>query len=59
MRRYRETQSEYIRNKIAEYMGNKPCPTCHGNRLRPEALAVTVDDSNILTRDQIGRSTRH
>ncbi len=49
MRRYRETQSEYIRNKIAEFMGNKPCPTCHGTRLRPEALAVTIDDTNILT----------
>ena len=48
MRRYRETQSEYIRNKISEYMSNKPCPTCHGKRLRPEALAVTVNDANIL-----------
>jgi excinuclease ABC subunit A len=48
MRRYRETQSEYIRNKITEYMSNKPCPACGGNRLRPEALAVTVNDSNIL-----------
>ncbi len=48
MRRYRETQSEYIRNKISEYMSNKPCPACHGNRLRPEALAVTVNEANIL-----------
>lgn len=48
MRRYRETQSEYVRNKITEYMSNKPCPACGGNRLRPEALAVTVNDSNIL-----------
>lgn len=48
MRRYRETQSEYIRNKITEYMSNKPCPACGGNRLRPEALAVTVNGSNIL-----------
>ncbi len=48
MRRYRETQSEYIRNKISEYMSNKPCPVCHGKRLRPEALAVTVNDANIL-----------
>ncbi len=48
MRRYRETQSEYIRNKITEFMSNKPCPACGGNRLRPEALAVTVNDSNIL-----------
>ena len=47
-RRYRETQSEWIRNKIAEYMTHKPCPVCHGKRLRPEALAVTVSDRNIL-----------
>ncbi len=47
-RRYRETQSEYIRNKISEFMSNKPCPTCGGNRLRPEALAVTINDVNIL-----------
>jgi excinuclease ABC subunit A len=42
-RRYRETQSEYIRSKISEYMTDRPCPTCQGKRLRPEALAVTVD----------------
>ncbi len=48
MRRYRETQSEYIRNKISEFMSNKPCPTCGGNRLRPEALAVTINNVNIL-----------
>ncbi len=48
MRRYRETQSEYIRNKISEFMTDKPCPTCGGKRLRPEALAVTVDDRNIV-----------
>jgi excinuclease ABC subunit A len=47
-RRYRETNSEYIREKISEYMSDRPCPTCHGKRLRPEALAVTVNDANIL-----------
>jgi len=47
-RRYRETNSEYIRNKITEFMSNRPCPTCGGKRLRPEALAVTVDDHNII-----------
>ena len=47
-RRYRETNSEYIRNKISEYMTDRPCPTCKGNRLRPEALAVTVDNANIV-----------
>ncbi len=47
-RRYRETQSEYVRNKIAEFMSDRPCPTCKGNRLRPESLAVTVGDYNIV-----------
>ncbi|MCJ7661447.1 MAG: excinuclease ABC subunit UvrA, partial [Anaerolineales bacterium] len=48
MRRYRETNSEYIRSRIAEFMGNKKCPTCGGRRLRREALAVTIDDVNIV-----------
>jgi excinuclease ABC subunit A len=48
MRRYRETNSEYIRSKISEYMSDRPCPTCKGARLRKEALAVTINDANIL-----------
>ena len=48
MRRYRDTSSEYIRNKINEFMTDKPCQTCQGKRLRSEALAVTVDDRNII-----------
>jgi excinuclease ABC subunit A len=47
-RRYRETNSEYIREKISEYMSDRPCPTCKGKRLRPEAIAVTVNDVNII-----------
>ena len=47
-RRYRETNSEYIREHITEYMSDKPCPTCHGQRLRPEAIAVTVSGANII-----------
>jgi excinuclease ABC subunit A len=47
-RRYRETNSEYIREKINEFMSDRPCPTCNGQRLRPEAIAVTVDDTNII-----------
>ncbi len=41
-RRYRETASDYIREKIEEVMAQVPCATCNGRRLRPEALAVTV-----------------
>ncbi len=47
-RRYRETNSEYIREHITEFMSDKPCPTCKGKRLRPEALAVTVGGANII-----------
>lgn len=47
-RRYRETNSEWIREKISEYMSDRPCPTCKGKRLNPAALAVTVDDVNIV-----------
>ncbi len=47
-RRYRETNSEYIRSKISEFMSDRPCPTCNGARLNPGALAVTVADANIV-----------
>ncbi len=41
-RRYRETDSEYSREKIEEYMTLRPCPDCKGARLRPESRAVLV-----------------
>jgi excinuclease ABC subunit A len=47
-RRYRETNSDYVRSKISEFMTDRPCPACKGARLRPEALAVTVDGANII-----------
>lgn len=47
-RRYRETNSEWIREKISEFMSDRPCPTCKGQRLNSAALAVTVDDVNIV-----------
>lgn len=46
-RRYAETSSEYIRSKLEEFMSVRPCPTCQGKRLKPEALAVTVAGKNI------------
>ncbi len=46
-RRYRETDSDYIREKIESLMAQVPCSTCAGKRLRPEALAVTVADNPI------------
>lgn len=47
-RRYSETNSEYIREKIGEVMSERICPVCHGARLRREALAVTVNQANIV-----------
>ncbi len=47
-RRYKETNSEYIREKISEFMSDRPCPSCKGRRLNPAALAVTVDGVNIV-----------
>jgi excinuclease ABC subunit A len=41
-RRYRETDSDYSKEKIEEYMNLRPCPDCHGARLRPESRAVLV-----------------
>ncbi|MHC1771188.1 MAG: excinuclease ABC subunit UvrA [Flexilinea sp.] len=47
-RRYNETNSEYIRSKITEYMTDKPCQVCNGQRLKPETLAITICDQNII-----------
>ena len=46
-RRYRDTQSDASRKELEEYMGECPCPACQGQRLRPEALAVTVGGMSI------------
>ncbi len=47
-RRFRETNSEYSRQRIMEFMSDRPCASCKGARLRPEALGVTVLGDNIL-----------
>jgi len=47
-RRYRETDSDYVRGEIERYMAANPCPACKGARLKPESLAVTVGDLNIV-----------
>ena len=46
-RRYNETSSEYSRSEIEDCMSEVLCPDCHGNRLKPESLAVTVGGKNI------------
>ncbi len=46
-RRYRETDSDYVRQEIERHMAANPCPACGGARLKPESLAVTIDGTNI------------
>ena len=46
-KKYRETFSESMKAEYETYMRITPCPACHGQRLKPEALAVTVGDKNI------------
>ena len=46
-RRYKETDSTQMRERIEEYMSFRPCPACDGARLKPEVLAVTVGGQNI------------
>ena len=47
-RRYRETNSDYSREKIEEYMAEIPCPKCKGNRLKKEVLSVLIGGKNII-----------
>ena len=47
-RRYKRTESDYMRTQIERYMSARPCPSCDGKRLRPEALAVQVCGLSIM-----------
>ncbi|MSQ32214.1 MAG: excinuclease ABC subunit UvrA [Dehalococcoidia bacterium] len=47
-RRYKGTESDYIRQEIERYMTATPCEACDGKRLKPESLAVTISDKNIV-----------
>jgi excinuclease ABC subunit A len=57
-RRYRDTDSSQQRERIEEYMSFRRCPVCHGARLKPEVLAVTVGELNIhqFTRMSVTRA---
>jgi excinuclease ABC subunit A len=46
-RRYQETDSDFIRREIGQFMQQQRCPTCHGQRLSEEALSVLIDGKNI------------
>ncbi|MCX5993848.1 MAG: excinuclease ABC subunit UvrA, partial [Chloroflexi bacterium] len=47
-RLYRETESENRRAEIERYMSASPCPVCQGKKLKPESLAVRIDEKNIM-----------
>ena len=47
-RRHRETDSDFVRKDIERFMRVRECQTCHGARLKPAVLAVTVNDLNIV-----------
>ncbi|MDA0232997.1 MAG: excinuclease ABC subunit UvrA, partial [Chloroflexi bacterium] len=57
-RRHGETESDAVREDIGRYMSQRPCATCGGDRLKPEALAVTVLGMNIMqvTRQSVERA---
>ncbi len=46
-RRWRETESDWIRDELARYQANKDCAVCGGYRLKPEALAVKIDGRHV------------
>ncbi len=46
-RRYRESDSDFVKGEIERYMNNMVCPVCQGKRLKPEVLAITVNDKSI------------
>ena len=47
-RRYEATASDYVKEELERYQAERPCPTCHGARLKPEVLAVTVEGQSIV-----------
>ncbi len=47
-RRYKDTESEWMKDEIAKYMSRRPCDVCHGKRLKPEALSVMVSAKGIM-----------
>ena len=48
-RRYRETDSSWVREEFENYQNNQPCGSCNGFRLRPEALAVKIANLHVAT----------
>ncbi|MGY2085311.1 excinuclease ABC subunit UvrA [Blastococcus sp. SYSU DS0539] len=59
-RRHDDTDSDYMRDKYEGYMRDVPCPVCHGTRLKPEILAVKLNDRSIaeVTNLSIGEASQ-
>jgi excinuclease ABC subunit A len=51
---YHDTESEASKENTEQYMINRPCPVCEGKRLKPEALAVTIDNKSIIEVTSMG-----
>lgn len=47
-RRYKETESDFVRRDIEKFMQERPCHACQGRRLKPEVLAVTISNLSII-----------
>ncbi|MGA2655109.1 MAG: excinuclease ABC subunit UvrA, partial [Gammaproteobacteria bacterium] len=58
-RRYQETESEVIRQELAKYLGEQPCPDCQGSRLKIEARNVFIDKHNLPAITQLPINTAH
>ena len=56
-RRYHETQSAMIREELAKFMEEQSCPSCHGARLKPEALAVKIGGMSIYETTRLSIQT--
>jgi excinuclease ABC subunit A len=46
-KRYDSTESEFVKRDLEQYMSTKPCPVCHGRRLKPESLSVKVGEKDM------------
>lgn len=58
-RRYRESDSDYVRSNITKFMEETTCETCHGMRLRPEILAITVLNKSIIEATKMSIEEAH
>ena len=56
-RRYEDTESDFVRDRIERFLRDSPCPDCEGTRLRPESPAVLLGDKNIA--DVSGYDVEH